>query len=94
MSTTAITVLLLQNSIDLQNSERGCHSGMCVTSSDVGNEVIRAQLEVVNEVIEGEDCEAMTSSLIRTDSGVGFMSFECLACFMGVENCLSVCLSL
>ena len=52
-------MVLLQNCIDLRNDERGSHSGMCATPSEVGNEV--------------EDFEATTSSLIMTDRGVGFM---------------------
>jgi hypothetical protein len=83
-------VVLLQNRIDLRNSERGCYSGMCATSSEVGTEVIRVQLEGVTEVTGQEDSEPMTSSLIRTDPGVGFMSFECLACFIRIQNCLSL----
>jgi len=59
--------------MDLRNDERGSHSGMCATPSGVGNEVICLQLEGVTEVTEGEDCEAMTSSLISTDPVVGFM---------------------
>ena len=73
MNTTVITVVLLQNCIDLQSGQCGCHSGMCATSSEVGIEVIHVQLDGFTEVTEGEDCEAMTSSLIRTDRGVGFM---------------------
>ena len=72
-------MVLLQNCIDLRNSERGCYSGMCATSSVVGNEVISVQLEGATEVTEGEDLESMTFSLIRTDPGVGFISSECLA---------------
>jgi len=75
--------------IDLQSGERGCHSGMCATSSDVGNYIFRVQLSGVMEVTEREDCVPMTSSLIRNDFGVGFMFVECLACFLGIQNCLS-----
>jgi hypothetical protein len=57
---------------------------MCATSS----EVIRVQVEGITEVTEGEDREPMTSAL--TDPGVGFMSVDCLACFMGIQNCLSL----
>jgi hypothetical protein len=46
---------------------------MCATSSEVGNEVILVQIDGVTDVTEGEDHEPMTSSLIKTDSGVGFM---------------------
>ena len=90
VSTTVITVVLLQTCIDLWSGEHGCHCGMCATSSEVGNEVIRVQFEGVTEVTEGEDRQPVTSSLISTDSWVGFMSVVCLACFIGIQNCLSV----
>jgi len=45
-------------------------------------------VEGVAEVTGGEDCEQMTSPL--TDAGVGFMSLDCVACFIGIQNCLSV----
>jgi hypothetical protein len=73
VSISVITVVLLQNCIDLLNSQRGCHSGMCATSSEVGNEVIRVQNDGVTDGAEGEDRVPMTSSLMRTDSGVGFL---------------------
>jgi len=90
VSTTAVTVVLLQNSMDLWSGECGSHSGMWATTSEVGNDVYPVQLSGVTEVTEGEDCEPMRSSLIRTDPGVGFMSVECLACFIGIQNCLSI----
>ena len=71
MSTTVITVVLLQNSTDLWSGELGSDGGMCVTSFEVGNEVIHVQLDGVMEVTEGEDREPLTSSFIRTDPGVG-----------------------
>ena len=71
MNTSVITVVLLQNSVDLLSGERGCHSGMCATSSEVGIEVIPVGLEGVTGVTEGEDREAMTSPL--THPRVGFM---------------------
>jgi hypothetical protein len=90
VSTTAITVVLLQNSMDLWSGECGSHSGMWATTSEVGNDVYRMQLSGVTEVTGQVDCEPMTSLLIRTDSEVGFMSVECLACFIGIQNCLSI----
>jgi len=88
VSTTVITVVLLQNCVDLQSSELG----LCATSSEVGNEVIHVQLKGISDVTEEENQEPMTSSLIRTDPGVGVISVECLACFIGIQNCLSVSL--
>ena len=90
MSTTAVTVVLLQNSMDLWSGECGSHSGMWATTSEVGNDVYRVQLSGVTEVTGQEDCEPTTSLLIRTDSEVGFMSVECLACFISIQNCLSI----
>jgi len=81
-------VALLQNCVDLQSGELG----LCATSCEVGNEVIHVQVEGIAEVTRGEDCEPMTSSLIRTDPGVDVTSVECLACFIGILNCLSVSL--
>jgi len=81
-------VVLLQNCVDLQSVELG----LCVTSSEIGNEVIHVQVEGISDVTEEENQEPMTSSLIRTDPRVGVMSVECLACFIGIQNCLSVSL--
>ena len=77
-------MLLLQNCVDLRSGELGLRA----TSSEVGNQVIHVQVEGVNEVTWEEDCEPMTSPL--TDAGVGFMSLDCVACFIGIQNCLSV----
>jgi hypothetical protein len=82
-------VVLLQNCMDLQSGECGSHSGMWTTSFDVGNEMICVQLEGVTEVTGQEDCEP-TSLLISTDSEVGFICVECLACFISIQNCLSI----
>jgi hypothetical protein len=68
VSTTVITVVLLQNCVDLRSGE----IGLCATSSEVGNEVIRVQVEGAAEVTGGEDFEPITSLL--TDAGVGFVS--------------------
>jgi len=73
-------VVLLQNCVDLQSSELG----LCATSSEVGNEMIRMQVEGISDVTEEENQEAMTSSLIRTDPGVGVMSVECLERFIRI----------
>ena len=77
-------MVLLQNCVDLQSGELGLRA----TSSEVGNEVIHVQVEGDTEVTGGEDCEPMTSPL--TDAGVGFMSLDCVARFVCIQNCLSV----
>jgi hypothetical protein len=76
--------------MDLLSGELGAYSGMCATSSEVGNEVIRVKLEGITGLKEEENLEPMTSPLIETDPVVGFMSVECSACFIVVQNCLSV----
>jgi len=81
-------VVLLQNCVDLRSGDLG----LCATSSEIGNEVIHVQVEGVIDVTEEENQEPMTSSLIRTDPGVGVMSVEYLACFIVILNCLSVSL--
>jgi len=81
-------VVLLQNCVELRSGELG----WLAASSEVGNEVIHVQVEGISDVTEEENQEPMTSSLIRTDPGVGVMSVECLACFIGIQNCLSVSL--
>jgi hypothetical protein len=73
VSTTLITVVLLQNCIDLRSGEQ--------------NEVIHVQMEGVSDLTEEENREPTTSPF--TDPGVGFMSVKCLACFMSIQNCLS-----
>jgi hypothetical protein len=88
VSTTVITVVVLQNCVDLLSGELG----FCGTSSEVGNEVIRPHMEGVSDATEEEIQEPMTSSLIRTAPGVGVMSVACLACFVAFQNCLSVSL--
>ena len=85
MSTTVIIVVLLQNCIDSRSGELCSHSGLCATSSVVGNELIRVQVEGITEMTEGEDHEVMTSPL--TDPGVCFMSVDCLLCFVGIQIC-------
>ena len=56
-----------ENCNDLQSGELGSHGGICATSSQVGNEMIRVQVEGISEETEGEECEPMTSPL--TDPG-------------------------
>ena len=81
-------MVLLQNCVDLRSGELRLRAA----SSEVGNEVIRVQVKGISDVTEEENKEPMTSSLIRTDPGVCVMSVECLACFIGIQNCLSVSL--
>jgi hypothetical protein len=78
VSTAVTTVVLLQNCTDFRSGELGS----CAASSEVGNEVVRMQVEGVTKVTVGEDHEPMTSSL--TDAGVGFISVDCVARFIAI----------
>ena len=85
-------MVLLQNCVDLRSGELG----LCATSSEVGNEVIHVQVEGISDVTEEENQEPMTSSLIRTDPGVGVMSVvsSMLHRYPELPVCLSISLSL
>jgi hypothetical protein len=73
VSTTAITVVLLQNGMDLRSRNQ--------------NDIILVQLEGASYVKVEENGEPTTSRLI--DPLVRFLYVECLACFIGTQNCLS-----
>jgi len=68
VSTTVITVVLLQNCIDSRSGKLGSHSALCATSSEFGNELICVQVEGITEMTEGENHEVMTSLI--SDPGV------------------------
>jgi len=87
VSTTVITVVLLQNCVDSRSGELGSHSALCATSSEFGNDLIRVQVEGITEMTEGGDHEVMTSLI--TDPGVGFMSVDRSASFIVIQNCLA-----
>jgi hypothetical protein len=74
VSSAAITVVHLQNCIDLQSGER--------------NELIDAKMEGVSDVTDEENQDPSTSPL--TDPRVGFMSVKCLAYLIDIQNCLSL----
>jgi hypothetical protein len=90
VSTAVFIAVLLQICVELQSADLGVYA----TSSVIGNEVIRVQVEAISDVTEEENQEPMISSLIRTDPVVGVMSDECLASFIVIQNCLSVSVSL
>ena len=75
MSTTATTVVLLQNCGDLRSGKQ--------------REMNHVQLEGVSDVAEEENREPTTLPL--TDRRVGFMLLTVhLPCCIGIQNCLSV----
>ena len=72
-----ISVVVLQNCMDLQKREPGSPNKTCVTSHLDGNEVIGIEAEMVSNMTEEEDREPGTIPLIKTEpkvSGVPVVS--------------------
>lgn len=62
-----ISVMVLQNCVDLQNGELGSCCEMFATSCHDRNEVTCIKVEEVTDMAEEEDPEPMTSAVIRTE---------------------------
>ena len=65
-----IIVVVLQNSMDLQQCELGSSSKTCVTSTFNGNEVTGVEAETVTVIKEEEDQEQTTIPEIKTEPNV------------------------
>jgi hypothetical protein len=64
-----VSVVVLQNSVDLPNVELGSCTGMYVTSHDE-NELTFIKVEEVTDGTEEEEPEPKTSAGVRTDPEV------------------------
>ena len=73
-----VSVVVLQNSVDLPNVELGSCAGLFVTSSRDENELTFIKVEVVTDSIEEDDPEPMTSAGVRTEPEV--------SCILSAEN--------
>ena len=62
-----ISLLVLQNSMDLLKGELGSSNKTCVTSTVDGNTVANIEPERVSRVTEEEDQESMTIPAIKTE---------------------------
>jgi len=72
-----ISVVVLQNSMDLLKDEHGSSTEACVTSSFDGNEVTRIKIERSMDTKEEEDREPRTIPVMKTEpkvSGVPVVS--------------------
>ena len=91
-STAAISVVLLQNTMDLLQGEPCSCDETGVTSTLDGNELIGAEAERVSEVSEVADQETVTIPAVMTEPNVScvpVVSFTYI--FIGyVQNCLSL----
>ena len=65
-----ISVVVLQNSMDLLNSELGSSNETRVTSTVDGKEVTGIEAERVSDISEVADQEAVTISAIKTEPNV------------------------
>ena len=65
-----ISVVVLQNSMDLLKGEVGSYSKACATSTVDGNEAIGVEAKRVLDVTEGEDQEPRTITVIKTEPNV------------------------
>jgi hypothetical protein len=72
-----ISVVVLQNPMDLLKDEPGSSNEMCVTSFLHGSEVNDVEAEMVSSITEDEDQEPRTIPVIKTEpkvSGVPVVS--------------------
>jgi hypothetical protein len=62
-----ISVVVLQNGMDLVKSELGSSNKTCVTSTLDGNTVTSIEADMVSHVTEEEDQEPRTIPVIKTE---------------------------
>ena len=71
-----ISVVVLQNGMDLLKGERCSSSNACVISTLDGNQVTGVEAERVSSVTEEEDQKSMTIPEIKTESKVSGVPFK------------------
>jgi len=79
-----ISVVVLQNGMNLRKGERGSCSDTCVISTVDGNQVTGIEAESVSSVTEEEDQESTTVAEIKTEPNVSVVPFK------GFITCVSV----
>jgi len=90
--TALISVVVLQNSMDLQQCELGSSSKTCVMSTLDGNQVTGVQAETVTVIKEEEDQEQTTIPKIKTEPNVSVVPVVSVWTFIigCIQNCLPV----
>ena len=85
-----ISVMVLQNSMDLLKGELGSSSKRCVTSTLDGNQVTGVEAEWVTDIKEEEDQEPMTIPEIKTEPMVSVVPVVNICAFLVgcIWNCL------
>jgi len=71
-----ISVVVLQNVMDLRKGERCSSSDTCVISTLDGNQVTGIEADSVSTVTEKEDQESMTIPEIKTEPKVNAVPFR------------------
>ena len=71
-----ISVVVVQNGMDLRKGERDSCSDACVISTVDGNEVNGMEAERVSSVTEEEDQESTTIPEIKTEPKVSGVPFK------------------
>jgi len=87
-----ISVVVLQNSMDLLNSEPGSSTESCVTSTLDGNELIGIEAGRVSDISQVADQETTIIPIIKAEpnvSGVPMVSFTRIS-YRLLRNCLSL----
>ena len=86
-----ISVVVLQKSMDLLNSESGSSNESCVTSALDGNEFIGVEGGRVSDISEKADQETTTVPAIKAEPNVGGVPLVSVTFLIGcVQNCLSL----
>ena len=91
-----ISVVVLQNSMDLLKGELGSSTETCVASTFDGNEVTHIKIERSTYITEEEDQEPRTIPVIKTEpkvSGVPVVSVTHTSYrpYLELPACISVC---
>jgi hypothetical protein len=89
-----ISVVVLQNGMDVRKGERGSCSDTCVISTVDGNQVNGIEAERVSIVTEEEDQESTTIEKIKTEPSVSVVPFKgFITCVYVLCFCAAACCS-
>jgi hypothetical protein len=89
-----ISVLVLQNGMNLRKGERGSCGDTCVVSTVDGNQVTGIGAESVSSVTEEEDQESTTIAEVKTEPSVSTVPFKgFIICVYVLCFCAAACCS-
>ena len=88
-----ISVVVLQNGMDLLRGERGSSTETCVTSTVNGKEVTAVEAERVSYIKKEQGQEPTTIPEIKTEPKVSGVPVVSVCAFLigCTQNCLQVC---